>query len=115
MDLHIPHGHDAMLSFMLGSTNGTEARVQLYVNGYQYGKFVPHIGAQTLFPVPPGILNYHGENTLALSLWAQGEHGAKVTIEPQVAAVVRSSWDPVNKEEAKELQPAWTNIRNKYV
>lgn len=33
-------------------------------------KIVNNIGPQTLFPVPQGILNYHGANYLALSLWA---------------------------------------------
>jgi beta-galactosidase len=50
----------------------------LYVNGYQYGKYVNNIGPQTSFPVPEGILNYHGTNWLALSLWAQGDSGAKL-------------------------------------
>lgn len=53
-------------------------RAQLFVNGYQYGKYVNHIGPQTSFPVPEGILNYRGTNWIGLSLWAHGEDGAKL-------------------------------------
>lgn len=44
----------------------------------QYGKYVPHIGPQTRFPVPPGVINNRGLNTLALSLWAQTDAGANL-------------------------------------
>jgi beta-galactosidase len=39
---------------------------------------VNNIGPQTKFPVPEGILNYKGENTVALTLWALDEAGASV-------------------------------------
>jgi hypothetical protein len=32
---------------------------------------VNHIGPQTRFPIPEGILNYNGNNHLALTLWTQ--------------------------------------------
>jgi hypothetical protein len=44
---------------------------------YQYGKYVPHIGPQTTFPIPPGIINNRGNNAIGLSLWAQTNEGAK--------------------------------------
>ncbi|GLI71901.1 hypothetical protein PoHVEF18_000068 [Penicillium ochrochloron] len=79
-DLDLPSGYDIPLYFNFGNSTSTPAayRVQLYVNGYQYGKYVNNIGPQTSFPVPEGILNYHGTNWLALSLWAQGDSGAKL-------------------------------------
>ena len=61
-DLDIPAGWD----------------VQLYVNGYQFGKYVNHIGPQTEYPVPEGILNYQGKNWIAVSLWAMEPGGAKL-------------------------------------
>lgn len=57
---------------------GQESRVWLYVNGFQYGRYVSHIGPQTSFPVPEGILNYQGENWVGVVVWATGEKGAKV-------------------------------------
>jgi beta-galactosidase len=79
-DLDLPSGYDIPLYFNFGNDTSTPAeyRVQLYVNGYQYGKYVNHIGPQTSFPVPEGILNYCGTNWVALSLWAHGDDGAKL-------------------------------------
>lgn len=63
LDLDLPRGWDVPLSFTF--TNGSDPnapgnsapayRVQLYVNGYQFGKYVHNIGPQTSFPVPEGI------------------------------------------------------------
>ncbi|KAJ5096819.1 hypothetical protein N7456_007540 [Penicillium angulare] len=79
-DLDLPKGYDIPLSFNFKNSTSPppDYRVQLYVNGYQYGKYVNNIGPQTAYPVPEGILNYQGTNWLALSLWAQGDDGAKL-------------------------------------
>jgi hypothetical protein len=75
-DLNIPSGYDVPMSFRFtnatSSTNGSSVaayRAQLYVNGWQYGKYVSNVGPQTNFPVPQGILNYNGSNYLGVSLW----------------------------------------------
>lgn len=56
--LNLSRGYDVPLSFNFGSTTigGTvaEYRAQLWVNGYQFGKYVSGIGPQTSFPVPQG-------------------------------------------------------------
>ncbi|KAJ5578415.1 CAZyme family GH35 [Penicillium hispanicum] len=79
-DLNLPQGWDIPLYFNFGNTTSPPSgyRVQLYVNGYQYGKYINNIGPQTSYPVPEGILNYRGTNWIALSLWAQEEDGAKL-------------------------------------
>lgn len=79
-DLAIPTGYDVPLSFIFSDSTSPAAdyRVQLYVNGYQFGKYTNNIGPQKSFPVPEGILNYRGTNTLAVTLWAQQAGGAKV-------------------------------------
>lgn len=40
---------------------------------------VGNFGPQHLFPVPEGILNYQGENTVSVVIWAQGEAGAHIS------------------------------------
>ncbi|GIC84200.1 glycoside hydrolase family 35 protein [Aspergillus udagawae] len=72
--------HDIPLSFVFSDNSATTKpyRVLLYVNGYQFGKFIPHIGPQTEFHVPQGILNYQDENWVALTLWAQESDGARL-------------------------------------
>jgi hypothetical protein len=53
-------------------------RAFLYVNGWQFGRYTSNVGPQTSFPVPEGILNYNGTNTVGLVLWALDKSGAKV-------------------------------------
>ena len=101
--LNVPHGYDIPMSFSFANSttgNGSSVpnyRVQLYVNGYQFGKYVNNVGPQTSFPVPEGILNYHGTNYLALSLWALDAAGAKIeNIELASTASIQSGYGPVS-------------------
>lgn len=75
----------------------TAYRCQIYVNGYQFGKYVHNIGPQDVFPVPQGIWDYHGSNTLAVSLWSLEAGGARVGNLSLVAGPVIQSgygtWD----------------------
>jgi hypothetical protein len=91
--LDILAGLDVSLSLVLNSPAGSKLRVQLFVGGYQYGRFVPWVSNQVVFPVPPGILDYHGNNTIALAMWAQSEEGAKVDISWKIEYVHESSYD----------------------
>lgn len=79
LKLDIPDGWDIPLSFIFNGEEftgiGRGWRAQLWVNGYHFGKFANAIGPQRRFPVPEGILNYRGENTVAISIWALDEHG----------------------------------------
>ena len=79
-DLSFPKGYDIPLSFMFTNSSDPSPnyRVQLFVNGYQFGKYVNQIGPQTLYPVPEGILNHQGSNYVAVTLWAQNAQGAKL-------------------------------------
>lgn len=86
-DLNMPSGYDIPLSFTFSNTTSANStagssvpayRVQLYVNGWQFGKFVNNVGPQTVYPVPEGILNYHGTNYLGISLWGLDGGATKV-------------------------------------
>ena len=100
-NLSMPLGYDIPMSFNFANTTldgsiPSEYRCQLYVNGYQFGKYVNNIGPQTSFPVPEGILNYHGINYIALSLWAFNASGAKVEeVELHPTALIQSGYGPV--------------------
>jgi hypothetical protein len=76
--LNIDSDLDAPLGIEVSAPAGTVARLMFWVNGYQFGKAVFHIGPQLKFPVPPGIINNRGSNTLTVSLWAQTDEGAKL-------------------------------------
>ena len=96
---------------------------QLFVNGYQFGKYgifgifplqfhtsltistVNNLGPQTAFPVPEGVLNYNGKNYIGLTLWALDEQGAKLggfELVPQMP-VLSGYQKPVPVP-----QPGWT-------
>ena len=119
-NLDLPTGYDIPLSFQFANStmDGTSVsnyRVQLYVNGYQFGKYgmlcwtdrkvipaddfaptVNNIGPQTSFPVPEGILDYRGTNYLALSLWALDAEGAKLgDLQLVSTAIVQSGYGTV--------------------
>jgi hypothetical protein len=106
-DLDVPIGVE------LGAPAGTVARVLLFVNGYQYGKFVPHIGPQTRFPIPPGILNLQGENTLSLSVWAQTNTGAKLSTLRLFEYARYESGFGFGEIDGAALQPKWED-RSQY-
>lgn len=105
--LDYPYGYDIPTSIVFKNTSAVDDsrapglfRIQLFVNGWQFGKhsmfklvFTPQnyasypgaynpavntIGPQTAYPTPEGILDHHGENYLALTLWPLDDRGAKL-------------------------------------
>lgn len=72
---------------------------------------VNNVGPQKVFPVPEGIINHQGKNTVALSLWAQDVEGARLGgLELSAVAVVQTGY---GKVEASE-QPAWKERTGAY-
>jgi len=54
---------------------------------------VNHLGPQTKFPVPEGILNYAGTNYIAITIWAQQAAGAKLDgLKLEVDAEIQSAY-----------------------
>ncbi|KAH0584129.1 hypothetical protein H2248_009695 [Termitomyces sp. 'cryptogamus'] len=78
-DWNVPDGLDLpiRLSFT-PSAISSNFRVQIYLNGWQIGKYTNNIGPQTLFVLPAGILRRKSINTLALSLWSLDAAGASI-------------------------------------
>lgn len=81
---------------------------------YQYAKYVPHIGPQTRFPIPPGILNLNGANYISLSLWAQTDNGAKLDDVKLFAYGKYTSSFGFSRINGKQLQPRWSRSRLQY-
>ncbi|KAG9247053.1 putative beta-galactosidase [Calycina marina] len=71
--------YNVTIGLLLGTLAGTMVRVMIWNNGYQYGKYVPQIGPQTRFLVPPVVLNNRGLNGLTLRFLAQTDTGAKLS------------------------------------
>lgn len=104
---------DAPLGLSFSSPAGTVARVMFWVNGYQYGKYEPHIGPQTVFPVPPGIINNRGVNSIAVSIWAQTDEGARLD-EVKLVSYGLYQTDYGYSRDWSALQPGWSD-RSEYV
>ncbi|KAJ0329240.1 hypothetical protein COL5a_004476 [Colletotrichum fioriniae] len=107
--LDMPIGYDIPLSFVISNVTASTGesslfRAQLFVNGYQFGKYVNYVGPQTRFPVPEGILNYNGNNTVALTLWALDGSGARLKgFELAVDHIVQSGY----RKPGQTPQPSW--------
>jgi beta-galactosidase GanA len=112
--LSVPAGLDVSLAFDLSTPKGSTNtyRALLFVNGYQYGRFNPWIGHQEIFPVPTGILNTNGENTIGLAVWSQSVHGAKVDVKLKAQYMAETGYD--FGFNAEYLRPGWTEAREVY-
>ena len=111
--LDIDSDLDVPIGIRLSAPNGTVARIMIFVNGYQYGKFVPHIGPQTVFALQPGIVNMRGDNRLAVSMWAQTDEGARLDAIELVSYGIYESGFGFDRDWSY-LQPAWTEDRLQY-
>jgi len=85
----------------------------LWINGYQFGKYVPHIGPQTRFPVPPGVINNRGLNTIGVSIWAQTDAGAKLSTVKLINYGLYQTDFTFNRDWSY-LQPQWKAGREIY-
>ncbi|MGF7148831.1 beta-galactosidase GanA [Sphingomonas zeicaulis] len=78
-DLAVPKGQDATIGIALGDSDTPRSkaryRVLIFVNGWNMGQFIAHIGPQRVFPVPEGILNHRGTNHIALAVTSDGAPG----------------------------------------
>ncbi|EKM56228.1 glycoside hydrolase family 35 protein [Phanerochaete carnosa HHB-10118-sp] len=106
-NLAVPQGVDAMFSFVFDNNTAVPAgqayRALLFVNGWQYGKRVANIGPQAKFPVPSGILDHSGKNTVAIALWALENAAVSPTLELVLDEAVEGGVGQVAVN-----NPAWT-------
>ncbi|KAJ6453970.1 glycoside hydrolase family 35 protein [Mycena sanguinolenta] len=109
LDLDLPTGSDIPLAFDFALDSVDPYRTLLYVNGWQFGRFVSSLGPQVSYPIPEGILNHHGTNEILVSLWALNATGAKMSqLELNKRATVASS-----KVITVDIVPApgWAELR----
>ncbi|PSS38131.1 hypothetical protein PHLCEN_2v38 [Hermanssonia centrifuga] len=93
-NLNVPSGVDAMMSFVFDNVD-QPYRALLFVNGWQFGKRVANIGPQFKFPVPEGILDYSGKNTVAVALWVLGETNVTPSLQLVLDGVVDGGVGPI--------------------
>jgi beta-galactosidase GanA len=77
--LNVPKGQDATIGLSFGDASKPRSpvryRVLIFVNGWNMGQFIAHVGPQRTFPIPEGILNHRGRNHVALAVTSDGAPG----------------------------------------
>ncbi|WP_420711693.1 beta-galactosidase [Streptomyces sp. NRRL F-5123] len=67
--LDLPHGQDTSVGLTFTDDPKRQYRATIFVNGWQVGNYVNYLGPQHSFPIPNGILNPNGSNTVAIAVW----------------------------------------------
>ncbi|OAA47981.1 beta-galactosidase lacA [Cordyceps fumosorosea ARSEF 2679] len=105
------HDYDIPLSFVFANSTSQPYHAFLYVNGFQFGKYISYLGPQTSFPVPEGIIDHSGENWVALAVWALDKGGATVPgLELQARQPVLTGRQPVEVVDS----PRWRKRSDAY-
>ncbi|EIW59741.1 uncharacterized protein TRAVEDRAFT_37024 [Trametes versicolor FP-101664 SS1] len=106
-DLDLPTGTDPQFSFVfdggVGKT-GQAYRALLFVNGWKFGKRVANVGPQASFPVPVGIVDPNGKNTVAVALWALNGTAVTPTLDLVADAIIDGGVGHVATN-----NPVWTS------
>ncbi len=75
--LDLPDGQDTQLGLQIGDPDKPQSshvtRAIIFVNGWHIGHYIADVGPQHVFVIPPGILNGHGPNTIALAVTSDGQ------------------------------------------
>jgi hypothetical protein len=91
--LDLPRGHDVQLGLAFGDASRPRSdrdnRALIFVNGWNMGQFIADVGPQRVFVIPPGILDPHGENTIALAVTTDGKPAN--ALEPVRLVVLRAA------------------------
>ncbi len=67
--LDLPRDQDTSLGLTITDAASRRYRAMLFVNGWEIGNYVNYLGPQHSFPVPNGILDPNGDNTIAIAVW----------------------------------------------
>jgi hypothetical protein len=77
--LDVPEQDDASLGLTIGDPatpqSSANYRALIFVNGWNVGQYIANVGPQHTFVVPNGVLNPHGDNTIALAVTSAGGAG----------------------------------------
>lgn len=69
VSLDLPRGQDTSLGLTFTDDPARKYRATIFVNGWQVGNYVNYLGPQHTFPVPNGILDPNGRNSIAIAVW----------------------------------------------
>jgi hypothetical protein len=67
--LNLPRGQDTSVGITINDDPAREYRALIYVNGWQVGQYVNYLGPEHSFPIPNGVLDPNGPNSIAIAVW----------------------------------------------
>jgi hypothetical protein len=67
--LDLPKGQDTSVGLKIADDPSRHYRALFFVNGWQLGRYINDTGPQHDFPIPNGILDPNGTNTIAIAVW----------------------------------------------
>lgn len=67
--LNLPKDQDTSLGIAFKDPPGRHYRAMLFVNGWQMGNTIADLGPQRRFPIPNGVLDPHGKNSITIAVW----------------------------------------------
>lgn len=73
--LDIPADQDVPIALKIDDAPSRHYRALIFINGWQFGRYVNALGPQHEFVLPPGVLNPHGDNTIAIASWSTEHSG----------------------------------------
>ena len=73
--LDIPNGQDVPIALRIHDIAAHHYRAIIFINGWQMGRYISDVGPQTDFDLPAGVLNTHGDNTIAIASWSTAQDG----------------------------------------
>ncbi len=79
--LRTPSDQDVVVGVKIADRSAARYRTLFYVNGWQFGQYVNNVGPQHVFPIPPGIMNLDGKNTIAMAIWSLDNDAGPSSVE----------------------------------
>jgi beta-galactosidase GanA len=73
--LDMPADQDVPVALKISDDPSRHYRALIFVNGWQFGRYINALGPEHVFVLPPGILNTRGTNTIAISSWSTEHRG----------------------------------------
>ncbi|WP_203918962.1 beta-galactosidase [Rugosimonospora africana] len=67
--LKLPKGQDTSLGLTVTDDPSRRYRAEIFVNGWDLGNYVNYLGPQHSFPIPNGVLNPDGRDTVTIAVW----------------------------------------------
>jgi beta-galactosidase len=67
--LDLPEGQDTSVGIEIADQPSRHYRALVFVNGWMMGHYINDVGPQKSFPIPNGILDPQGKNTIAIAVW----------------------------------------------